>query len=277
MNDINDDEFELGIPIGDESENARDAKKAAEEFDSREEKSGGDLESDWDDDGYDYEVELGIEIEGGRDDGESPSNGMEGDEGRMTSVFGKEEESVEPHEEDVGDRLYEISAKLDALQTQFLTKLENDAFKDKLIDTLHRELQAYKNDLVKKHVQSIVMDVIKIIDDIRKLSEHYHSMKPEELEPAKLLQLLERIPGDLEDLFSYQGVKPFTCYGSEFDPSRQRVLKRIDTSDPLEDRKVAESLKPGYEWDGKIIRPEIVSVYLYRKTCDDGNIGTFDE
>jgi molecular chaperone GrpE len=54
-------------------------------------------------------------------------------------------------------------------------------------------------------------------------------------------------------------------------------LKRIETSDPVEDRKVAESLKPGYEWDGKVIRPEIVAVFLYKKTIDDEKIGTFDE
>ncbi len=265
MNDTNGDEFELGIPIGDDGEKAEDAKKAAEG--SSEE---GDYD-EWEDDAA-CEVEIGLEMEERPVGGESPVG-----DGRIPSVDRNEKENVESGEVEFVDRLDAISDKLDALRNQFLNKLENDAYKDKLIDTLHRELQAYKNDLVKKHVQSIVMDVIKIIDDIRKLSEHYHSMKPEDLEPAKLLQLLERLPGDLEDLFFYQGVKPFTCCCAEFDPTRQRVLKRIETSDPVEDKKVAESLKPGYEWDGKVIRPEIVAVFLYKKTIDDEKIGTFDE
>jgi molecular chaperone GrpE (heat shock protein) len=178
---------------------------------------------------------------------------------------------------EVSTKLDSISDQIGALQTEFLSKLKNDAFKDKLIDSLHQELQSYKTDLIKKHVQSMVVDVIKIIDDIRKLSEHYQSMKPEDLEPAKLLRLLERIPGDLEDIFFYQGVKPFTCNGNEFDATRQRVLKRVITSDTSLDNKVAESLKPGYEWGDKVIRPEIVAVYLYQKLSEEHEMGIYDE
>jgi molecular chaperone GrpE (heat shock protein) len=178
---------------------------------------------------------------------------------------------------EVSTKLDSISCQVDALQKEFLSKLKNDAFKDKLIDSLHQELQSYKTDLIKKHVQSMVVDVIKIIDDIRKLSEHYQSMKPEDLEPAKLLHLLERLPGDLEDIFFYQGVKPFTCSGNEFDAARQRVLKRVITSDASLDNKVAESLKPGYEWGDKVIRPEIVAVYLYQKLSEEHETGIYDE
>ncbi len=178
---------------------------------------------------------------------------------------------------EVSTKLDSISCQVDALQKEFLSKLKNDAFKDKLIDSLHQELQSFKTDLIKKHVQSMVVDVIKIIDDIRKLSEHYQSMKPEDLEPAKLLHLLERIPGDLEDIFFYQGVKPFTCSGNEFDAARQRVLKRVVTSDASLDNKIAESLKPGYEWGDKVIRPEIVAVYLYQELSEEHETGIYDE
>jgi molecular chaperone GrpE (heat shock protein) len=181
------------------------------------------------------------------------------------------------NENDFSAKLDNISYQLDALQEEFLDKLKNDAHKDKLIDSLHQELQSYKSDLIKKHVQSMVVDVIKIIDDIRKLSEHYQSMNPEDLKPRKLLYLLKRIPDDLEDIFFYQGVKPFTCSGNEFDATRQRVLKRIITSDASLDNKVAESLKSGYEWGNRVIRPEIVAVYLYQKLSEEHEMGIYDE
>jgi molecular chaperone GrpE (heat shock protein) len=181
------------------------------------------------------------------------------------------------NENDFSSKLDNISYQLDALQEEFLNKLKNDAHKDKLIDSLHQELQSYKSDLIKKHVQSMVVDVIKIIDDIRKLSEHYQSMNPKDLKPSKLLYLLKRIPDDLEDIFFYQGVKPFTCSGNEFDATRQRVLKRIITSDASLDNKVAESLKSGYEWGNRVIRPEIVAVYLYQKLSEEHEMGIYDE
>jgi molecular chaperone GrpE len=180
-------------------------------------------------------------------------------------------------ENEISYKLNNISCQLNALQDEFLNKLKNDAHKNKLIDSLHQELQSYKSDLIKKHVQSMVVDVIKIIDDIRKLSEHYQSINPEDLEPKKLLYLLKRIPDDLEDIFFYQGVKPFTCSGNEFDATRQRVLKRILTSDASLDNKVAESLKSGYEWGNRVIRPEIVAVYLYQKLSEEHEMGIYDE
>lgn len=161
-------------------------------------------------------------------------------------------------------KLENISCQLDFLKEEFSDKLKYDAFKNKIIDSLHQELQSYKTDLIRKNVQSMIIDVIKIIDDIRKLSLHYESMNPEDLEAHKLLELLKRIPDDLEDIFFYQGVKPFTCEGTEFDPSRQRILKRITTDDISLDNTVAKSIKPGYEWDDHVIRPEIVALYFYK-------------
>jgi molecular chaperone GrpE len=192
-----------------------------------------------------------------------------------TDDFNNSSKFKDNHE--VSTKLDSISYQIDGLQNEFLSKLKNDAFKDKLIDSLHQELQSFKTDLIKKHVQSMVVDVIKIIDDIRKLSEHYQSIKPEDLEPAKLLQILDRIPGDLEDIFFYQGVKPFTCSGNDFDASRQRVLKRVITSDASLENKVAESLKPGYEWGDKVIRPEIVAVYIYQKLSEEHETGIYNE
>ncbi|MDO9264348.1 MAG: nucleotide exchange factor GrpE, partial [Desulfosalsimonadaceae bacterium] len=88
---------------------------------------------------------------------------------------------------------------------------------------------------------------------------------------VKLLKYIEHIAGDLEDMFSWEGVVPFTCDGDAIDPARQRVLSKIKTDDPEKDKTIAERLRPGYEWDGKIIRPEMVSVYIYQTNSPSGD------
>ena len=340
MSDKNGDEFEMGIPVGEESGASQDEEKSDKERDpgSADVESGQEeyLIAENEDQEELYEIELGMEIEDEEDvpdaepgglpedgselaserepvhegegldsapaetDAELPSRDEDAedtagakyvpqlDEPAIEEADGaaldvaQDEQPVESAEEQAVRGVFEerfdsISCKLDALQDEFAKKLRIDAYKDKLIDNLHRELQAYKNDLVKKHVQSMSMDIIKVIDDIRKLSDHYRSMPPEDLEPEKLLELLQRVPDDLEDLFYYQGVKPFTCEGAQFDPTRQRVLKRVETDDPALDKTVAESLRSGYEWDEKVIRPEFVAVYLYKEPSADEKIGTTDE
>ena len=63
-----------------------------------------------------------------------------------------------------------------------------------------------------------------------------------------------------------------TIYSSEegdaFNPIKQRALKKVKT--PVEELhgKVAESMSSGYEYLGKPISPEKVSVYVYEKPSD---------
>jgi len=156
-----------------------------------------------------------------------------------------------------------VQHQLQRLQEAFEAKLKYDAHKEKIIDQLHEELQGYREDVLMQHQRSFVTDVIKVIDDIRKLTSHYRSTAPGEWHPEKLLEHLEQIPFDLEDLFLVRGIVPFRQPSPTFEPARQRITKKIPTSDPLQDKCVASSLRPGYEDQGRVIRPELVAVYYY--------------
>ena len=160
-------------------------------------------------------------------------------------------------------KLEEIHEGVEGLRRDFEIKLKNDAQKNRIIDGLHQELQAYKNDIVKSHLRSLVMDVIQFIDNTRKLVQHYRTVDPADVDLGKLMNLLSGIPSELEDLIGRQGVTPFTCEGREFDPGRQRAMKRIPVPDEDKDKTVAENLHPGYLWDGQVIRPEMVTVHVF--------------
>ncbi|MDM8539144.1 nucleotide exchange factor GrpE, partial [Desulfobacterales bacterium HSG17] len=114
-------------------------------------------------------------------------------------------------------------------------------------------------------------------DSIRKLSQFYNAQNPSKNDPEKLLNLLKNIPSDLEDICSRQGITPFIGEGIDFDPTRQRVLKKIETQEKEKDKKVAESIHPGYEWDGDMIRPEMVAVYDYINPLPDTEMRNSDE
>ena len=150
------------------------------------------------------------------------------------------------------------------LEKDFQGKLKYDQHKEKIIDNLHRELQDYKNDIHKRLLQPMILDMIHLIDDIRKLSGHYRKKEVSEVGPGRLLKDLESIPSDLEDILYRQGVEPFICSGDIFNPAKQRVMKTIETSDQMEDKLIHERLRPGYEWEEKVIRPEMVVVKTYR-------------
>ncbi len=163
-----------------------------------------------------------------------------------------------------------VKLRIDDLAQAFEAKLKYDEHKNKIIDDLHQSLQQHREGLLKKYLHRIVMDVIKIVDDMRKLTAHYHQQSHSSETSVKLLKYIENITADLEDMFSWEGVTPFTCDGDTVDTARQRVLGKIETNDPEKDKTIAERLRPGYEWDGKIIRPEMVSVYAYQTNSPSG-------
>lgn len=156
-----------------------------------------------------------------------------------------------------------INEKISRLTDLFETKINVDAHKNKVIDNLHGELQTFREGIIKKQFYSFVTDVIKVIDDIRKFKRHYDDMPLTAENMDSLLNFLGGIASDIEDLFSWQGVVPFCCDKGMLDTARQRVINKIECDDPALDRMVEQSIRPGYEWDGRVIRPEMVSVYTY--------------
>lgn len=162
--------------------------------------------------------------------------------------------------------LKDVHSRVEDLHREFHEKIRHDASREKLIDHLHQELQEYRDDFVKTNLKSIVLDIIKTIDDIRKLVDYYQVHEPSSDDIPKLLTHLAGISTDLEDICLWHGVERFNAENEKFDPVRQKTLKRIETSHPEKDKCIAEQLRPGYLWEGKVLRPEIVSVYVYRET-----------
>ncbi len=163
----------------------------------------------------------------------------------------------------IENKLESIQQQLEHLYQEFQIKIRDDAQKEVIIDRLHQELQGYRENALKKHFKTTVMDIISVVDGIRKTTNHYRSQDPDEHNPEKLLNLLENIPSELEDLLDLQGIQPFTFTDNAFDPVRQKTIKKIKSSEREKNRTVAESLRPGYEWDGHILRREMVAVYIY--------------
>ena len=176
------------------------------------------------------------------------------------------EASEERSEEDAPGGLEaditEIKERIDALSEHFESKLKYDTHKNKVIDELHQSLQDYRDGILKKYLQRIFTDVIKIVDDVRKLTGYYRDQPLTQENSAKLIQYLEDVAHDLEDIFAWEGVVSFSSDSDVLDALRQRVVSKIETNDPAKDKMIAERLRPGYEWDGKVIRPEIVSIYV---------------
>ena len=168
------------------------------------------------------------------------------------------------------DELREIRACVARIEEEFRTKIEYDAHKNAIIDRLHAELQEHKGDLLRSMIEPVVLDLTQTWDNLQKLAAHYRDKTPSDVDVHAVLRLIADMPGHVEDVLVRQGVTLFQCDTDTFDPRRQRVVRTVPTGDQAQDRKVAERVRKGFEWVGRVIRPEMVAVYIYHAESPSG-------
>ncbi len=163
-----------------------------------------------------------------------------------------------------------LMEKLDALSTAMLElnrdfdiKLKYDANKEHVIDSLLGELKDYREDLYVKMLRPAVMDLIEMHDDLGRL---LISSIPAETASGTEKQMYRNLCSfldSIEFLLEKLGVQAFVLPDNEFVRGKQKIQRMVNTADPVQDGKVAEHLRKGFESGDKVIRPEVISLYKY--------------
>ncbi len=157
-----------------------------------------------------------------------------------------------------------LGGKLDALATVFDREIRAEATREKVVDRLHAELQEYKQDLLLNVMRPIFVDLIQLHDDVGKIAVSLQSELGTEASVARFRDLVIGVQQGIEDILYRQGVEPFSHEADGFDARRQRAVSTVPTDDAALARKVAERHRKGFLSGEKVIRPEVVSVYVFR-------------
>ena len=156
----------------------------------------------------------------------------------------------------------DLRARIDTLTTAFDREVRAEGTREKVVDRLHAELQDYKQDLLLNVMRPMFVDLIQLHDDIGKMGSSFlEAGGPDRLAASAEF---EKIRQGIEDILYRQGVEPFASEGDAFDARRQRAVSTVATSDESLARKVAERHRKGFVAGQKVIRPEVVSVYVYK-------------
>jgi molecular chaperone GrpE len=184
-----------------------------------------------------------------------------------------DEEFDENEEPSAIDSLLENSETLleqvSALNKKFDQKIKTDMHKAEMFDNMHKELTQYKNGLITQIINNILIDIIQIIDINDKNISLFENQDCSEENYEKIIRILKGVSEDLTDVLYRQSVEPYTL--DEIDVKRQKILQVIPTNDISLDRTIAKKIVPGYEKDGKIIRPERISIYKYKESEENPN------
>jgi molecular chaperone GrpE len=160
-----------------------------------------------------------------------------------------------------GEDIRALLAEMEDLRRDFETKVQYDESKERLIQSLHRELQEYREGLHFRILKPICIDLIALYDDLGKFSEHI-SQEGSQLSHYLARQLL-LYQETIEEILRRNDVDVFISEEPVFLPTRQRVLQVIPVDNLALDRYIARRVRKGFESGNRLLRPEIVEIYKY--------------
>ncbi len=161
-----------------------------------------------------------------------------------------------------------VATRLDALAKLFDARIMYADHEKQVVDLMHKELQAYKEDFYAKIVRPVLLDFIEIRDSFMKLIANYEA-KPEGERDIPLARV-KSYSYDFADILEKNGIEIYNGeVGAAYVAVRQKIIKRVVTDDESLHGTVAEVLSSGYTYGGKVIVPEKVAVYLYQKPTEN--------
>jgi molecular chaperone GrpE (heat shock protein) len=152
---------------------------------------------------------------------------------------------------------------------EFRDKLALDRFKEEQITKLHEEVQAFRNDLVLRTVRQVLQGLIRLHDDLGKVTASMRLRPAEEQTPERFFQQLSGFQDDVELLLGQHGVEKFEAAGDEFDPRRQTALRTVPAGDSGQVCSIAERLRPGFEQGEALLQKERVAVFAATSGTND--------
>lgn len=161
------------------------------------------------------------------------------------------------------ERLFEKG--LNKILTAFEAKLAYDKTKQTQIDRLHEELQQHRGDLLARTIRPLAHGMIRLHDDIGKLLSTLRMKSADELTPDRFFSLLEGLQEDVEIVLGQNGIAAYREPLGPFDPRRQRLIRRVGTSEERLTDMVAESIRPGFEQGTEILEKERVATYEFSR------------
>jgi molecular chaperone GrpE len=145
-------------------------------------------------------------------------------------------------------QLEELRRQLDERQDRLLRALAE-------ADNIRRRAQRDRDDYVKYANESLLRDLIPVLDNLDRALESARATAGAE----SVVTGVELIQRELMRVLERAGLTRYSAMGQPFDPTRPDALARGDSAQAAPDTVVSETA-PGYLLHGRILRPAMVAV-----------------
>jgi molecular chaperone GrpE len=111
------------------------------------------------------------------------------------------------------------------------------------------------DELVKRGSERLARKLLNVVDDFETTIKASKAVG----ESSKLLSGVEMIQRELMKILRSEGIERIDAVGKKFDPELHEAMM-VTKTDKCPQDTVVEELRPGYMFDGRVLRPSMVSV-----------------
>lgn len=133
-------------------------------------------------------------------------------------------------------------------------------------DVLYDEMRQYKENFLWQAQKPLFMDLITMFDSILRIEKKYEDREDMSDALSDFRYLKDEL---LEILYRYD-IEPIEDHPERLDITFQKPIKRIDCSDPAEDRMVVQYVREGFTRDNMLLRPQEIVVKRYSESAAKG-------
>ncbi len=171
----------------------------------------------------------------------------------------------------------EVRQSLAALQDLFEKQISRNQNQTEMFDKLYAEMKDYKESFLLEVLHKpIIHNLIQLYDSFVSLESQFDDIGSGNDEDMKIVltqyrKNLENFRFKLEEVLFRMDVSPYTESSDTLDRQLHKTRKVIPSDNPEQDRKIAEVHKIGFNWRGKVFRPEEVTIYRYNSTSQESD------
>lgn len=142
---------------------------------------------------------------------------------------------------------------------------ERDSYYDKYVrahaefENAKKRMEKDKTDYAKFANECFVIDFLPIIDSLEMSEKHIKEAKDFKAVQEGVDMIHLQIQKFLKDI----GVERVKTAGEKFDPHMHEAMGTVDDKDK-EEGKIVEELKPGYTFNGRLLRPASVRIVKHK-------------
>ena len=151
--------------------------------------------------------------------------------------------------EESGKEIEQLSQELAEMKDRLLRNVAE-------MDNMRKRLEREKSDFIKFSTESILKEMIPVLDSFDKALPTSSSLSGE---VAKFQEGMTMVYKLFLAALAKHGLEPVEAVGKLFDPNFHQAIQRIESGDVTEEIVATEFMK-GYALHGRLLRPAMVSV-----------------